>query len=311
MYFPRSLLVLSTFATVQALAADADSLVQDTLDKFYPANAQALATFNENQAEDAYKLQSCRFAPDTSGSETDEQAKDNGEQAGFCMRFLNEKTVDMADGKRRFLLFVGDNLETSHAMTGAVGLFVFDSKDAGKTWQPVTHKLADNLGEYGSAPSEWSWQQVGPQAWAAVAASGYASTGVSWRNNFLLQAEGKTIRWTDVLESYDNKDANYVCNDEAEQSDIADAKAEELADCQHLTARFAVRKDLPAPNGIFPLEVSLDGFVGLKKEKNGKEWLLKPLKTFKQDKFVFEYDAAKQNYVAPKDFPDVFKDDDK
>ncbi|EHM50496.1 hypothetical protein [Cardiobacterium valvarum] len=158
MPFPRSLLVLSAFAAVQALAADADTLAQETLNQHFPANAGALEVFNDDANHPAAgdKLKTCHFAP----MKEVENADSDGGLEGYCLRLVSEKVVDVAAGKRRYLLFAGDNLHTPHSAPGMVALFAFSSAD-GKDWQPAAQYQGEGFGKYGIAPTDWQWQLFG------------------------------------------------------------------------------------------------------------------------------------------------------
>ena len=288
MSFRRSLLVLSAFATVQALAADADSLVQDTLDKHFPENAEALKVFNDDAnhlaAED--KLKGCHFAPMKEVENTDS----DGGLEGYCLRLVSEKVVDVAAGKRRYLLFAGDNLHTPHSAPGMIALFAFSSAD-GKDWQPATQYQGEGFGKYGIAPTEWQWQLFGKDVWGATTFTGDAAWGGSWSSQGILLDDGKAIHAAFVPSGFSNFSEEDGC------------EPEDLSQCADVQVKYAVREDLPAVGNVYPLELSLDGFIGMAKSGKGKNAKPKPVKTLKGEKFIWQFDADKHTYVEPKGFP--------
>ena len=271
-----SLLLLTLAA---ALARADDQLAQQILDKNFPANGDALKIYNDNYPEED-KLKECRFV-----AEPDKNlAAELKELSGYCMRLVSDKTV----AGRRYLIFAGDSLHTAHSESGLVSLFVFDKE--GKDGTP-TRQFQEHFGKYGGAPEEWSWQEYGKDIWGASAYDGDLGGGASWSWLVMLIDDGKEIRLADVPTAYSN-----FIEDEYEGYEPTD-----LAKFMELNAEYKVRQDLPAVAGIYPLEATVNGFIGMKKGEKGA----KPqrLKEFKNEKFIFSYDADKHNYVKPKDFP--------
>ncbi len=273
-----SLLLLTLAA---ALARADDQLAQQILDKNFPANGDALKIYNDdaNHLED--KLKECRFVAEPDK----DKAAELKELSGYCMRLVSDKTV----AGRRYLIFAGDSLYTAHSESGLVSLFAFDKE--GKDGTPA-RQFQGHFGRYGDAPDEWSWQEYGKDIWGASAYDGDLGGGAGWSWQVMLIDDGKEIRLADVPTSYGN-----FIEDEGEEV----CEPEDLAECKGLDAEYKVRQDLPAVAGLYPLEATVNGFIGMKKGEKGA----KPqrLKEFKNEKFLFSYDADKHNYVKPKDFP--------
>ena len=259
------------------LARADDQLAQQILDKNFPANGDALKIYNDNYPEED-KLKECRFV-----AEPDKNlAAELKELSGYCMRLVSDKTV----AGRRYLIFAGDSLHTPHSESGLVSLFVFDKE--GKDGTPM-RQFQGHFGKYGGAPEEWSWQEYGKDIWGASAYDGDIAWGQGWSWLLMLIDDGKEIRLADVPVSYGNFSEDLGC------------EPEDLDKCMELNAEYKVRQDLPAVAGLYPLEATVNGFIGMKKGEKGA----KPqrLKEFKNEKFIFSYDADKHNYVEPKDFP--------
>ena len=70
-----------------------------------------------------------------------------------------------------------------------------------------------------------------------------------------------------------------------------------------MRVEYAVGEDLPAVGNVYPLELSLDGFIGMAKAGKDKNARPKPVKTFKGEKFIWPFDADKHAYIEPKGFP--------
>ena len=90
-------------------SAAQDPLVAQTLNRHYPVNADAserLARISDGAQHECHYIR-----PD-----------DKNE---YCMSLHSEKTVATARGKRRYLLFRGDNLSGAHATSGLVALHAF------------------------------------------------------------------------------------------------------------------------------------------------------------------------------------------
>lgn len=288
MPFPRSLLVLSAFAAVHALAADADTLAQETLNQHFPANAGALEVFNDDANHPAAgdKLKTCHFAP---MKEVENADSDSGLE-GYCLRLVSEKVVDVAAGKRRYLLFAGDNLHTPYSAPGMVALFAFSSAD-GKDWQPAVQYQGEGFGKYGIASTEWQWQLFGKEVWGATTFTGDAAWGGSWSSQVILLDDGKAVHAAFVPSGFSNFSEEDGC------------EPEDLSQCADVQVKYAVREDLPAVGNVYPLELSLDGFIGMAKAGKDKNARPKPVKTFKGEKFIWPFDADKHAYIEPKGFP--------
>lgn len=265
------------------LARADDQLAQQILDKNFPANGDALKIYNDaNPLPRDNKLKECRFAAEPDK----DRVATSKELLGYCMRLVSDKTM----AGRRYLIFAGDSLYTPHSESGLVALFAFDKE--GKDGKPA-RQFQGHFGEYGYAPDEWSWQEYGKDIWGASAYDGdlVGGTGSSWQ--MMLIDDGKEIRLASVPTIYSN-----FSEDAGEDKGC---EPEDLAKCMDLNAEYKVRQDLPAVAGLYPLEATVNGFVGMKKgEKDAQP---QRLKEFKNEKFIFSYDADKHNYVKPKDFP--------
>lgn len=122
MKFTRTLLAISILSAAQLTTAQAkkpDAFVQQLLEKQYPHNEKALKDFNENKVGEG-AIKQCYFKED------------------YCMNFVSEKVVDTPQGRRRYVFFSGDYLDTVHVMSGLDSLFIFTSVDD-KDWSVLAH----------------------------------------------------------------------------------------------------------------------------------------------------------------------------
>ena len=81
--------------------------------------------------------------------------------------------------------------------------------------------------------------------------------------------------------------------------------AQAVAFYDKVLATLNIRRDLAPVSNTWPLEISVSGYAGRKvsgREANGA-FRLAPVKEYRQEKFLFPYDAAKHDYQTPGDYP--------
>jgi len=305
MKFIRTLLAVSLFTAAQLVTAQAekpDAFVQQLLEKQYPHNEKALKVFNENkEGEEAIKQ--CYFK-DLKEPE-DKDALING----YCMNFVSEKVIDTPQGKRRYVFFSGDYLDTVHAATGLDALFIFTSAD-GKDWSVLTHKETYAVGGWGQATGEIKWLETGPGLWGTMSEGGYTQGGATEGSTHILHDDGKEIReaaiptYIDTTASMlDCSDAEYLQETNRNERNEADCYASNIS----LEGTVEIRKDLPAMGNAYPLQVTVNGYDGMKLVGKGKKAKIQPIKEYKNEKFLFSYNPDKHEYVMPADYPKSLK----
>lgn len=300
MKFTRTLLAVSLFTAAQLVTAQAekpDAFVQQLLEKQYPHNEKALKAFNEDkEGEEAVKQ--CYFKG--YGETTDKNWSTNG----YCMTFRSEKIVDTHQKKMRYIIFTGDTVEpASRVESGILSFFSFTSDD-GKNWHPVSQKDRD-IGNLGIAPKEWQWLEIGPDLYGAVVNTGYGTMGVNWSANIILYEKDKEIRETYIPTYYSNTAAG-GCGIE----DMDEINTEALPRCTEIEADMQIRNELSAVGGLYPIQLTVNGYEGLKLVGKGKKAKTQPIKEYKNEKFLFSYNPDKHEYITPADFPKFDEEDE-
>lgn len=218
------------------------------------------------------------------------------------MNFVSEKIADTAQGKRRYVFFSGDKLVSCHGCTGLDSLFVFTSAD-GKDWQLLAHKETEGgNGSWGKSSSEVKWLETGQGLWGTIGEGGYMQGGVSKRIVQILHDDGRNIRETVIPTSFENS-GMADCDDEEYLQITKKGQAECYANESVLEATVEVRHDLPATGNTYPLQVTVNGYDGMKLVGESKDAKTQPAKEYKQEKFLFSYDANMHEYITPADYP--------
>ena len=304
MKFTRTLLAVSLLAATQMVSAQAekpDAFVQQLLEKQYPHNEKALKAFNENK-EGEEVIKQCHFKG-IDGAEDKDAPID-----GYCMNFVSEKIADTAQGKRRYIFFSGDKLVSCHGCVGLDSLFVFTSAN-GKDWQLFAHKeTPGGSGSWGKSSTEAGWQETGPGLWGVITEVGLSQGGASEGSTQILHDDGKEIRM-DLIPTLSYSTGAEDCNDKESLNIQSQEKCYESQ--TELKGTVEVRKDLPAVGNTYPVQVTLNGYDGMKLTGDGKDAKTQPIKEYKDKKFVFPYDAEKHRYVMPEDYPSslIYVDD--
>mgnify|MGYP000850808241 FL=1 len=279
------LLALALSATASAKTAS-DALVAQTLAKHYPIKQEAGQRLKERSEG---KESQCNYV----------LVRDAEEENEYCMR-LHSETRD-SSGKRRYLLFTGRNLNDGHAAGGLVSLFVFSGN--GEQWQEVAHGYTA-AGGWGEAPDEWQWQEFGPGHWGALGRSGYSQGGALEETFVILHDEGDRVSSNAILATSSYEGLCAAEDEDCRWESEAEAN-EQLANTSDLQATLNIRRDLAPVSNTWPLEISVSGYAGRKvsgREANGT-FRLAPVKEYRQEKFLFPYDAAKHDYQTPGDYP--------
>lgn len=283
----KSPLFVFILGAIPAIAVQ-DPLVAQTLEKHYPANADA----------------SERLAHSSDGAQRECHYIRSGNDE-YCMHLHSEKTVDGAQGKRRYLFFRGDNLSGAHAASGLVVLHAFTAENG--AWRE-TARVQSEVGELGRAPEAWQWQELGAGYWGVSGQSSFTANGETTGSLTLLYDDGERLAKSHIPLTY-SLDADFcdptvekLCDNAWEGENGA---TETLANSADLHGIATIRRDLAPSGNFWPLEISISGFKGRKisgHESNGA-YRLAPIKEYRQDKYLFRYDAAKHAYQMPDDYP--------
>jgi len=127
-------------------SATQNPLVAQTLNRHYPVNADASERLARLSDGAQYECHYIRI--------------DKNE---YCMSLHSEKTVATARGKRRYLLFRGDNLSGAHATSGLVALHAFTAENG--AWREAA-LVQREVGELGRAPESCNGKNSAPDTGA-------------------------------------------------------------------------------------------------------------------------------------------------
>lgn len=303
MKFTRTLLAVPLFTAAQLVTAQAekpDAFVQQLLEKQYPHNEKALKAFNENkESEEAIKR--CYFK-DLKEPEDKDASID-----GYCMDFIGEKIVNTAQDKRRYIFFSGSTLQMAcRGCSGLDSLFIFTSPD-GKDWSLLTHKETDGGGPWGQGSGEVKWQEFGPGLWGVISEGGFTQGGATEGATQILHDDGKEIREAAIPTYIDTTASMLDCSDAEYLQETNRNEADCYASNISLEGTVEIRKDLPAMGNTYPLQVTVNGYDGMKLVGKGKKARTQPIKEYKNEKFLFSYNPDKHEYVMPADYPKSLK----
>ena len=85
---------------------------------------------------------------------------------------------------------------------------------------------------------------------------------------------------------------------------------EALPRCTEIEADIQIRNELPAVGGLYPIQLTVNGYEGLKLVGKGKKAKTQPIKKYKNEKFLFSYNPDKHEYITPADFPKFDEEDE-
>ena len=193
----------------------------------------------------------------------------NGQE--YCMRYQQHKSaID-----RNYVLLLGDNRSQELDSQGVAQLLVFDK--AGKFI--VRGEISG--GSHGHAPVVWKWLEIGQGLWAAQGESTASYDGIIYEKRLLLYSDGAEIHGDEIRSRYDNSGQFDQCDGDCER------------ELTNLRADLRVRHDLPASNGLYRLEMLVDGHRGIKQYAT----------RYERQPFRLEYDLGQKRYLIPDDYP--------
>ena len=228
----------------------------------------------------------CHYRPAT--AEEVARGNDNPDEgfinkgSRFCMRFHSEKVIDGAQGKRRYLLFIGDNINQARYDGGLVSLMLF--KIDGDGWTLVDKKETGASGYN----SEWQWLEFAPGRWGVYGGDSHDGMGYAFTYTRILRDDNDRIREQGITTANDNSGSYGFCENEEKSEE---ERAACRKDIQNLSATLTTRPDLGAANGAYPLEIRVSG-----EAQGGK-------KQYNDQPFIFKYDGKNHRYIRPKGYP--------
>lgn len=235
----------------------AQDMIEQTLSQYYPQYSL---------------IQKCHIA--------------ENEEGLFCLREDARKIIDTTNGKQLYLLMSGNAINPhtheeggAHVQTGMVGMFVFQQK--GKSWQLSYAKPDIFIGTFGYAPKDWQLHRFGIETWGFLNTIGDMHQGYSGSQYLILLPKGQdAIETYTVMASVANTAAK-ICEQEVNPQACLNKTYE-------LDSQLRIRRDMPAKDGIYPLQLTVNGHEGAKKYQNKK--------------YIFHFNHAK-GYLPPRNYP--------
>ena len=121
--------------------AQSDPFIEKILNEHYPENTAATAEYRHDLAENRRREGVDKDIVCHYHEITDKALQSDSDGDRFCMHFHSEKTIEGAQGKRRYLLFTGERvIRTQHFLGGLVSLMIF--KADGDGWTLLDKKKA-------------------------------------------------------------------------------------------------------------------------------------------------------------------------
>ena len=166
----------------------------------------------------------------------------------------------------------------------------------------LSHKETDGGGSWGKGSGAVKWQETGPGVWGVITEGSFSQGGATQGITQILHDDGKEIRET-VIPTLAETTGMADCDDKEYLKMAEKSQAECYANETALEATVKVRKDLPAVGNTYPLQVTINGYDGLKSVGKGKKAKTQPIKAYKNQKFLFPYNPDKHEYMMPADYP--------
>jgi hypothetical protein len=217
------------------------------------------------------------------------------EGATYCLKRDKRRVIETAQGLMMYLLVTGDVFDfkegeanAGRQINGYVSMFV--AKISTDVPEVVAYLLNTRAGQYGQAPQDWTFDQFGPESYGFINTPYYSVMGgYNWRSYMILTHQGDTTIQEHSIPAAETEPAVY---DENEVYDENSKLIEQI----ELSSDFEIDRSLAISTGLYPLIITVNGYIDKGKTK------------FKNKVYAIPYDANKKTYIAPKDYP--FKWDD-
>ena len=191
----------------------------------------------------------------------------------YCFTIDAQQTVNTAQGKMHYILLTGNGIDlktgewqTAHVDSGAVGMLVLKARADGG-WQTVAANTGMPVGAFGSAPQNWALHQFGPETWGFINQSGDIHQGYAESQHVILLPLGNKISMSQISAEVDNGGALGDCG-----ADMGFKSAAERRECrsrlQTITSRLNIDHGGTLVAGLYPLQLTVNGFSGNKKYRN-------------------------------------------
>ena len=196
-----------------------------------------------------------------------------------CLTYVSGQT---AFGKT-YLLLAGNATSMAHSASGTAVLLIYEN-------DKLLAQQSTAVGSWGEAPdaNSWQWLTVGPQTLGVATRSDYTNMGTTTVSHVLLVPQGNAIHEFVIGAAMDNT-AYRDCSDPETLQSFEISAEECIAQEITLDSTLSVRDDLPANDGIYPIEIKV--FDSGTRNK------------FAEKSYVLPYDGSKHSYTIPDDYP--------
>lgn len=200
-----------------------------------------------------------------------------GEDNEYCMTPVSSKDISTKKDPvtiKRYQLLSGDNLTAGHHNAPGNIAFTFEETSTPDIKVLASGELFDiPLGEFGKAPTDFQFKDIGKGNFGYVIESGYNVQGnESGGINIVGEYEGNLF--LDYIPTF--------------ADDFGNVGDEALAE----TITYEMKFIKEGGEKVYPIEITLDG------KYDGKDYQKTP--------FIFEFDEATNRYVKPEDYPALF-----
>ena len=201
----------------------------------------------------------------------------------YCVKHAATKIVTTPKGTLAYVLFMGspynpveDDIETSQASMGLAYMYVLKQLQPNQ-WQGIGSPNGIESGVQGNEMNSVVFKQFGPDAYGFMGSNGYNGQGFAGGHRLLVSAGSNGVVGVTDIKVLIDSSGYYV---------------EKNPPYTKLKAALSLdnKRDI---NGRYPINLLVNGV-----DKPNK-------KSYKQQKCVALFDANRNTYVLPKDYPIV------
>lgn len=195
----------------------------------------------------------------------------------FCMNLHANETVANDQFQNQFktyYLTVGNNVDNAHVSAGNIGLIIKDNGE-GYDNRLIAQEKYISAGSSGYAPTDYKFNKIGFNSYGFFTEIGYTGQGVT---------QGGIL----IVGDNDGKIFNAYIPSFFDDSGFSDESNESIS------ATYKILNN--NQQQIYPIEMTFNG------KYEDKE--------YRQKSYILQFDAQKQKYVLPSDYPFLDPDSD-
>lgn len=200
-----------------------------------------------------------------------------GEDNEYCMTPVSTKeiaTKQDPETLKKYQLLSGDNLTAEHHNAPGNIAFIFEERSIPQDEVMTSRELLDiPLGEFGKAPTDFQFKDIGKGNFGYIIESGYNVQGIETGGITIIGEYAGTVL-VDYIPTFAD-DFGYIGD-------------ETLAE----TITYEMKFIKEGGEKVYPIEITLDG------KYDGKNYQKTP--------FIFEFDEATNRYIKPEGYPALF-----